>query len=197
MLSGEKNIIYGKSIFRGVLRDSQDVVYWDMFGRIVDGIDLKTTRKVAWEDSRITDIKFIKDDIIPCSIAQYLRLEDSERNHVFNGDILELMITEDLMDKNKELFYNSSIGKAVAEFDLSSVLLVFDKNNESLIGYSLYFKKDGKFLANKNEDSNRFGKPTTYGIGDDVSFPKYLIEKGAKIVGNAYHNHELLEISSD
>lgn len=112
---------------------------------------------------------------------QYMGIADANHTDVYEGDILELKITEELMNHETDSFFNSNLGKTVEkEGDISSILLVFNKEHTRMsTPYELYFvRTNGKI----NRDDNNTIESEA--IGEDSLFPCYLCNKGAIVIGN-------------
>lgn len=122
------------------------------------------------------------------TFIQFLGYCDSTGVEVYEGDVLELKITDDLMDKDKNMFYNSNLGKRIAELgDVTSVLLVHSIDKKFMtMDYKVYFCRDGKI------DRDDFGDIVWEGLGYDHLFPLYFAEKGGKVIGNLLLDSEIL-----
>lgn len=120
---------------------------------------------------------------------QQLGYQDANDNDVYEGDVLELKITKELMNHNKNMFFNSSLGQYIEkEGDITSVILVnkYDKHFMSM-DYELYFCKNNRIERDND------GIPYAHNIGDDKTFPQYLCYKGATIIGNIVLDKTILD----
>lgn len=118
---------------------------------------------------------------------QYLGIEDANQTEMYEGDVLELKITPELMD-DENGFTHSNLGqKCKNEPDITSVILVADCNTKQIgMHYSLHFCRNGQI--ERDDDKN----PKVHTIGDDCHFPMYLCNKGAVIIGNIYADKNII-----
>jgi hypothetical protein len=119
---------------------------------------------------------------------QYLGYNDANNRELYEGDVIELTITEDLMNPGKNMFFNSNLGKYIKEHpNITHIVLEHDTQPETLsMPYSVYAKVDGELQYLDNE----MIKLLSY--GEDSNFPKYLVHKGAVCIGNMIENPKLI-----
>ena len=119
---------------------------------------------------------------------QYLGYNDANNRELYEGDVIELTITEDLMNPEKNMFFNSNLGKYIKEHpNITHIVLEHDIEPGSLsMNYAVYAKVDGEFQYFDDDTIKRL----TY--GEDSSFPKYLVHKGAVYIGNIIENPKLI-----
>lgn len=125
---------------------------------------------------------------------QYLGFNDSKHKEVYEGDVLRLDITDELMDHSKNLFFNSNFGKYIEKLreteNVTGFILHLDCANSS--SRSIYYKGfveiDG-FIERYHDDSKDL-KYDCY--SQDCDFPMYVCEKGAYIIGNTVENEDIL-----
>ena len=122
------------------------------------------------------------------TFIQFLGYLDASNVEVYEGDVLELKITEDLMNPEKCGFHNSNLGKAIKKLgNVTSVILVHPyKKNYMTMDYEVYFCLDGKI--ERDEDNNL----SQSAYGTDANFPQYLVQYGAVVVGNLLENNNIL-----
>ena len=117
---------------------------------------------------------------------QYLGYHDKSDRELYEGDVVELTITDDLM---KSSFSNSNMGKYIEEHpNVTSVVIEHKPNTDCLsMSYVVYAKVNGEFeyLPNK--------MPKTLAYGEDSMFPKYLAQKGAVYIGNTIETPYLIK----
>ena len=119
---------------------------------------------------------------------QYLGFQDRTDTEVYEGDVLELPITEELMSPNTGGFFNSNLGKTITqEQNITSVILEMRHNHPQLgTHYKVYFMRDG--AIERDED----GLPECVAMSSDSNFPMYLCQYGATIIGNTISNKNIL-----
>ena len=126
------------------------------------------------------------------TFIQFLGYHDASKQEVYEGDVLELKITDDLMNHDKDMFFNSNIGRCIEkEGDITSVILVnkFEKTCMTM-SYDVYFCRSGKIERDEDNDL------VVECCGVDANFPQYLCNKGATVIGNIIVNKDLLESMS-
>ena len=122
------------------------------------------------------------------TFIQYLGYSDFKNTEVYEGDVLELKITDELMNHKENMFFNSNIGKYIEEQgNITSIILLNKYAKQCMsLDYELYFCRDGKI--EREED----GSLSYHTIGDDKMFPQYLCCKGAVIIGNIVVDKDIL-----
>lgn len=114
---------------------------------------------------------------------QYQGFEATGNRPVYQGDVLELKITDELMDITKDHFSISNIGKDLKERPkVISVLCHIRHDDITRIGcdYDIYYMdRDRSIMNHDNEPEIR---PVASGC--DTDFPMYLCQKGAKVIAN-------------
>lgn len=142
------------------------------------------------EPYTLEDLVLKRLEISPGTTAvQYLGFSDGQQD-LYEGDVIKLAITEKLMDKKTNTFYNSNLGKYLsAHPEITAVYLAFDTEKERMgCHYSVYFA--GKNGIEKDED----GKLESQYSGTDSLFPVYLCQKGAKYEGSLVTSPHLLHV---
>lgn len=141
---------------------------------------MKNKFRLVSEDNKISELELQVPDNTK-AVLQYLGFEDANKKDVYQGDVLCLEITDDLLDHDKNMFFNSNIGKVVeGDRTISHVICVLDAEKARLeTGYSLYFYRSG------------VSEVVTY--GSDVNFPMYLVSKGALVIGHTLSVDEYIE----
>lgn len=121
---------------------------------------------------------------------QYMGLKALNSVEIYEGSVLELRITNALMDPQKNLFYNSNLGKAVSEDpSIKSVLCVMgDKANKMHCPYTVYFAREDGVICDEKDKL-----PKEQAVGYDTLFPSYLCEKGAVVIGNTAVTPDIVE----
>lgn len=121
---------------------------------------------------------------------QYVGITKGDGQELYEGSVLELRITDEIMDPHKNLFYNSNLGKAMAQDrSIKSVICIIDDNNSELhCGYKVYFMQESGII--KDEEDECFKEQA---VGYETLFPSYLCEKGAKVIGNLAVTPDILE----
>lgn len=124
---------------------------------------------------------------------QYLGYKAGDRE-LFEGDIIELTITDEQMDVHGTGIAHSSIGKYVSESieegnPITSIICAIRPENSNLTtGYDIYCLRNGKIERNKRGEL----EPDTSSYNDGY-FPQYLTNKGAKYIGNIVENPDILQ----
>lgn len=146
------------------------------------------------EESGLTDAYTLQDLMTGTlkdysTFLQFLGYVDANKTEVYEGDVLELKITDDLMNHEKNAFYNSNLGQHIEkEGNITSVILLNSADKTCMsMDYKGYFCVNGKI--ERYED----GELEIAFRGDDKSFPQYLCCKGATIVGNIVADKDIIE----
>lgn len=124
---------------------------------------------------------------------QYLGFEDSKNAEVYEGDVLRLDITDELMNPSNNMFFNSNLGKYISELrqtqNVTGFILHLDCADTKC--RSMYYKGfieiDG--FIERSEKTNVLNWAC---YSQDCDFPRYLCEKGAYLMGNTVENEYLL-----
>lgn len=114
---------------------------------------------------------------------QYQGFQDADKNPVYEGDLLELKITDELMDSRKDLFYNSNLGINLKKHPkVISVLCHIEHNTSDFIGchYGIYYMDRERGIV--AEDATP--EISVIAMGCDCNFPIYLCQKGAVRIAN-------------
>ena len=119
---------------------------------------------------------------------QYQGFQDADNNSVYEGDLLELKITDELMDRKKNLFYNSNLGIDLRKHPrVISVLCHIEHNTSDHIGchYGIYYMDRERDIVIED------GTPeiSTIAMGCKCNFPIYLCQKGAVRIANSVTAH--------
>lgn len=122
---------------------------------------------------------------------EYLRFtgfEDANKQKVYEGSVIELMITDELMDHSKNTFYNSNLGKAMSQNrSIKSVICEIASDQDKLhCKYTVYFVTDDGVIT--NEDDLTFEEQA---VGYDTMFPQYLCAKGGRVIGNTVLDNDI------
>lgn len=130
---------------------------------------------------QIKDINYYTD----YEWCQYLGLHDVDDKELYQGDMIELEITEKLM---KTSFRSSILGKYCEKHpEITHIILEFKMQDIISMKYNVYPKMNGKINYKKN------GKAEKLTSGEDSNFPQYLIQKGAKYIGNILEQPDLFK----
>lgn len=144
-------------------------------------IDSKQISDVP-EDYKLSDI----DGFSIYIYLQYLGLEDANNKDLYQGDIIELHITKELM---KSSFCCSNLGKYCGNHpEVTDILLIFDNPTTLTMQYKVAQKING----NLDYDEEGDGDLNIITYGEDSNFPQYLISKGAIYIGNILEMESIL-----
>lgn len=144
-------------------------------------IDSKQISDVP-EDYKLSDI----DGFSIYIYLQYLGLEDANNKDLYQGDIIELHITKELM---KSSFCCSNLGKYCDNHpEVTDILLIFDNPTTLTMQYKVAQKING----NLDYDEEGDGDLNIITYGEDSNFPQYLISKGAIYIGNILEMESIL-----
>lgn len=124
------------------------------------------------------------------NIMEYLRFtgfKDADKQKVYEGSVIELMITDELLDHSKNTFYNSNLGKAMSkDRSIKSVLCEIASDQEQLhCKYTVYFVTDDGVMMDDN------GAIEEQALGYDTMFPAYLCAKGGRVIGNTVIDNDI------
>ncbi len=123
-------------------------------------------------------------DNAPGAVSQWLGFKDAGKDEVYEGDILELCITEEIMDRRRSTFPGSNLGKKMLERpEVLSCILFMCPPGTGAAGchYELYFMDYDRSII-RDEDGNA----EVQAMGSDSMFPRYMVEKGARVITDAF-----------
>lgn len=130
---------------------------------------------------QIKDINYYTD----YEWCQYLGLHDADDKELYQGDMIELEITEELM---KTSFRSSNLGKYCEKHpEITHIILEFKMRDIISMNYNIYPKINGKINYEKDGEAEKLAS------GEDSNFPQYLIQKGAKYIGNILEQPDLFK----
>lgn len=170
---------------------------------------MKTIKYRAWDNGKMHKVSFnnlsvnhhhpkgtiyIRDENKPFGkshetiLMQCIGLKDNNEVDIYENDILSLKI-ENIEKENA--FWNSNLGQLVKEHELEEVILTFGISEYLEIKYEVSFLKNNEKFTEKErwKDENAEGLFTEKDTGS--LFPRYLLKKGAVVVGNVYENPNL------
>lgn len=162
-------------------------------------LQFKCFCKGSYENAKYFTMEDVEKN--PTSIPHFdvaiplVGFQDSNNIDVYAGDVLCLPITDKLMETS---FSNSNLGKYIEKHPgITEVYLVTnDPSGERpwLFYYEVYMAYDHKIERHKDcsVDDPDYNKPVVNCYSDDTLFPRYLVAKGATIVGNMYVEPEFL-----
>lgn len=141
--------------------------------------------KKEWSKSpleyQIRDINYYTD----YEWCQYLGFNDANDKELYQGDVVELEITDDLMQTS---FCSSNLGKyCISHPQVTHIILEFEMQDVLSIRYNVHQKINDKIDYRKN------GYAKIIISGEDSNFPRYVIQKGAKYIGNILEQPTLLK----
>lgn len=132
-------------------------------------------------DYQIKDINFYTD----YEWLQYLGFNDANDQELYEGDVVELEITKELMTTS---FNNSNLGLYCREHpEVTHILLEFRIRDVLTMDYHVYQKINGELDYRKN------GNAVCISSGEDTMFPRYITKKGATYIGNTVESPMLLK----
>lgn len=122
---------------------------------------------------------------------QYLGISDANKRELYEGDVIELTITPDMLDIHKNGIANSNMGKyIIEEGNITSVICeIIADANTLCTRYNLYCLRNGEILRYK--DGKLKAECT---MQEDSLFPQYLSCKGATWIGNMVESPNLLQV---
>lgn len=120
-------------------------------------------------------------------------IPDSSSNDIFQEDIVSLHVKD---VKENDLFWNSSAGKIMKDKGFEEILLLIKSTPILEIKYDICFKTKGQFISeneyyevdkpeeNFSEKEFEDGKRIFFETDTGSRFVRYLVGKGAKVIGN-------------
>lgn len=152
----------------------------------------KTTKQLfSYEDIKTKILTEIFDDS-SYHILPYIGFMDTNKHDIYAGDILQLNITNDLM---QTAFANSNLGINCKNKRIQQIFLLIQPEQTALnIPYALYQKTNLTDSPETNGWLNHNDENHTIvtSFGTDCDFPRYLCINGAFITGNIFENPDIL-----
>lgn len=139
-----------------------------------------------------------RPDLVGAPVMQSFGVE-ADGKQIFAEDILELDATK--IDE-KLGFWDSNLGQEMAKHKLEQCVLHIRSNQFQEVAYSIFLKKDGRFITESEyysipkDDPDYAETDKPYCVKDTgIMFIRYLKNKGAVIIGNTYENNDLVPIN--
>lgn len=140
-------------------------------------------------------IETARPDLVGAPVMQSFGLEAGGKQ-IFAEDVLELDATK--IDK-KESFWHSNMGQEMERIGAEQCLVIVKTSKFQDYEFYLFLKKDGRFITenehdeiNEGEEGFEDGKNTFRSKDTGNLFIRYLCNKGAVIIGNAFENEDLV-----
>ncbi|HFJ9376297.1 TPA: hypothetical protein ACGW65_000549 [Bacillus paranthracis] len=116
----------------------------------------------------------------------------AEGKKVFEGDFL--ILERKLIDEN-EGFWNSNAGQIMKEHNIDEVIIHIFVSDVMEVKYEGYLKRNNQFLTECEYYKVDEEDKSIFSFRDNgLRFLKYIIGKGARVIGNEYDNPEILPV---
>jgi len=132
--------------------------------------------------------------VTPETVNQWIGLNEisTEETGIFEGDFL---IFERKLINENDGFWNSNAGQIMNEHNIDEVIIRIFVSDFMEVKYEGYLKRNNQFLTECEYYKVDEEDKTIYSFRDNgLQFLKYLIKKGARVIGNVYDNPELLPV---
>lgn len=165
------------------------------FKCFVEGESLKTAKTFDMNNVNLDPMSIPHFDLA----LPFLYMQDCNKTDIYAGDVLCLNITPELMNIRKNGFANSNLGKYIKEHpDITEVYLAICPPNGDThlvpFRYKLYFAHNHKIERwNDNDPESDDNSIQCHCVGEDTSFPKYVICKHAAVIANLYETPDFLD----
>lgn len=151
---------------------------------ILKFIPIETSGKVNVAKPERTLSELIRDGMTYEKYLQYQGFESADGKPVYQGDVLELRITDELMDINKDGFSNSNLGKDLKKHPKVISVLCHIKYDDEIprIGchYDIYYMDRDRRIVNAHDEP----EIDSIAMDCEYNFPMYLCQKGATVIAN-------------
>lgn len=150
--------------------------------------------------SNYTEKQFYIDEshqsapVIPETVNQWIGLNEisAEEKKVFEGDFL--ILERKLIDEN-EGFWNSNAGQIMKEHNIDEVIIHIFVSDVMEVKYEGYLKRNNQFLTECEYYKVDEEDKAIFSFRDNgLRFLKYIIGKGARVIGNEYDNPKILPV---
>ncbi|SME49388.1 YopX protein [Bacillus cereus] len=150
--------------------------------------------------SNYTEKQFFIDEhhqsapVIPETVNQWIGLNEisAEEKKIFEGDFL--ILERKLIDEN-DGFWNSNAGQIMKEHNIDEVIIHIFVSDVMEVKYEGYLKRNNQFLTECEYYKVDEEAKAIFSFRDNgVRFLKYIIGKGARVIGNEYDNPEILPV---